>query len=100
MRLAGRVALYRSAVHLARGTEPTMRELLLKLSIPRTFLYPEAYGAFPGARQLSEAGVRVVPVPECGHNIMLDNPAAFAEETARALTLSEAGRRRKPTRGV
>lgn len=91
MRLAGREALYRSAMHLARGTEPTMRELLLKLSIPRTFLYPEANGAFPGARQLSGAGVRVVPVPECGHNIMLDNPAAFAEETARALSLSEAG---------
>src|SRR5487761_795534 len=34
MRLAGREALYRSAVHLAKGTVPTMRELLAALSIP------------------------------------------------------------------
>lgn len=44
MRLAGRTALYRSAVHLARGTSPTMRELLLELPIPRAFVYPAADG--------------------------------------------------------
>lgn len=42
MRLAGREALYRSAVHLAAGTVPTMRELLAELPIPRTYLVPEA----------------------------------------------------------
>jgi pimeloyl-ACP methyl ester carboxylesterase len=26
-----------------------------------------------------------VAVPDCGHNIMLDNPEAFARETASAL---------------
>ncbi|WP_143076855.1 alpha/beta fold hydrolase, partial [Streptomyces sp. MUSC 14] len=38
MRLAGREALHRSAVHLVRGTVPTMRELLLDLDIPRAYL--------------------------------------------------------------
>ncbi|MEU6242359.1 alpha/beta hydrolase [Streptomyces sp. NPDC047024] len=85
MRLADRTALHRSAVRLTRGTTPTMRELLLKLPIPRTFLFPEADGPFPGTEELEKAGVRVVAIPDCGHNIMLDNPEAFARETAAAL---------------
>jgi pimeloyl-ACP methyl ester carboxylesterase len=32
---------------------------------------------------LEAAGVRVVTIPEAGHNIMLDTPTAFAEEVAR-----------------
>jgi pimeloyl-ACP methyl ester carboxylesterase len=85
MRLAGREALHRSAINLTRGTVPTMRELLLDLKIPRTYLLPEADGPLPGADALVEAGVAVVPVPDCGHNIMLDNPDAFARATAAAL---------------
>ncbi|MFI1256180.1 alpha/beta fold hydrolase [Streptomyces netropsis] len=85
MRLAGREALHRSATQLIRGTVPTMRELLLDLEIPRTYLLPEADGPLPGADALTAAGVSVVPVPDCGHNIMLDNPQAFAHATAAAL---------------
>ncbi|MFB6845216.1 alpha/beta fold hydrolase [Streptomyces sp. NPDC056373] len=85
MRLAGREALHRSALHLTRGTTPTMRELLLDLKIPRTFLLPEADGPLPGADALAEAGVSVVAIPDCGHNIMLDNREAFVEATAAAL---------------
>lgn len=76
MRLAGREALYRSAVHLARGTTPTMREHLLGLDIPRTFIHPEQDPPI-GSRQLSSAGVALVPVAGAGHNVMLDNPEAF-----------------------
>lgn len=90
MRLAGRTALHRTAVHLAAGSTPTMRELLLDLKIPRTFLYPEADGTFAGAEALEAAGVEVVAVPDCGHNIMLDNPDAFARATAAALTRTTA----------
>ncbi|MCK7622293.1 alpha/beta hydrolase [Streptomyces sp. RS10V-4] len=86
MRLAGREALHRSAVHLARGTDPTMRELLLGLAVPRTYLSPESDGPLPGAAQLTDAGVCLVAIPHCGHNIMLDNPDAFSRATARALT--------------
>ncbi|MFF7788508.1 alpha/beta fold hydrolase [Streptomyces sp. NPDC007991] len=89
MRLAGREALHRSAVHLVRGTVPTMRELLLDLKIPRTFLLPEADGPLPGTDALTASGVSVVAVPDCGHNIMLDNPEAFARVTAAALTDQE-----------
>ncbi|AOP48085.1 alpha/beta fold hydrolase [Streptomyces lydicus] len=86
MRLAGREALHRSAVHLVRGTTPTLRELLLSLPIPRTYLLPESDGPLPGAEALADAGVHVVPIPDCGHNIMLDNPDAFARATSVALT--------------
>ncbi|MGX1562093.1 alpha/beta fold hydrolase [Streptomyces sp. NPDC055506] len=85
MRLAGREALHRSASHLIRGSVPTMRELLLDLKIPRAFLLPEADGPLPGADALVESGVSVVAIPDCGHNIMLDNPEAFVEATAAAL---------------
>ncbi|MEU7428096.1 alpha/beta hydrolase [Streptomyces sp. NPDC040750] len=86
MRLAGREALHRSAVHLTRGTAPTMRELLLDLKIPRTYLLPEADGPLPGTDALTEAGVAVVSIPDCGHNIMLDNSEGFARATAAALS--------------
>ncbi|WP_354643468.1 alpha/beta fold hydrolase [Kitasatospora camelliae] len=84
MRLAGRVGLHRSAVHLARGTAPTMRELLLTLDLPRTFLFPAQDGALPGEEALRASGVTVVAVPDCGHNIMLDSPDAFAHAVAAA----------------
>ncbi|MEV0391193.1 alpha/beta fold hydrolase [Nonomuraea sp. NPDC050643] len=77
MRLADLRGLHRTAVSLARGTTPTMRELLLGLRIPRAFLHPE--GAEPAAAgELRASGVEVLSVPESGHNIMLDNPEAFA----------------------
>ncbi|MFJ3577356.1 alpha/beta fold hydrolase [Streptomyces rubiginosohelvolus] len=89
MRLAGREALHRTATHLVRGIVPTLRELLVELRIPRTYLLPEADGPLPGADALTRAGVSVVPVPDCGHNIMLDNPQGFVRATAAALALPE-----------
>lgn len=62
-----------------------MRELLLDLKIPRTYLHPGADGPLPGTDALREAGVSVVPIPDCGHNVMLDNPEAFVRATAAAL---------------
>ncbi|MEU8111233.1 alpha/beta fold hydrolase [Micromonospora sp. NPDC053740] len=84
MRLTGPEALYRTAVHLGRATTPTMRELLVDLPVPRTYLHP-ADNEPRGARALTDAGVRVVAVPEAGHNIMLDNPDGFVAATEAAL---------------
>jgi pimeloyl-ACP methyl ester carboxylesterase len=61
-----------------------MRELLLDLKIPRSYLRPEADGPLPGEAALTEAGISVVAIPDCGHNIMLDNPDAFASAVAAA----------------
>lgn len=74
MRLAGAVALYRSAASLALFEG---RAILKTLDVPRTYLYPSAAGPLKGADELMAAGVRVVALPDCGHNITLDNPADF-----------------------
>jgi pimeloyl-ACP methyl ester carboxylesterase len=91
MRLAGRTALHRSAVHLTRGTDPTLREHLLGLAIPRTLLRPAAARPLAGTGALTAAGVHVVAVPDCGHSIMLDNPEAFARAAAAALADRDPG---------
>ncbi|WP_406195807.1 alpha/beta hydrolase [Kitasatospora sp. NBC_01560] len=85
MRLAGPEALHRTAVHGTRGTVPTMREILLDLAVPRTFLYPQEDGEPVGAARLRESGVELVAIPDSGHNIMFDNPEAFAAVAAAAL---------------
>ncbi|MEY9862327.1 pimeloyl-ACP methyl ester carboxylesterase [Catenulispora sp. GAS73] len=76
MRMAGPVALYRSAASLAQFEG---RAILKTLDIPRTYLYPSADGPLEGADALRDAGVRVVALPDCGHNITLDNPTGFVE---------------------
>jgi pimeloyl-ACP methyl ester carboxylesterase len=77
MRLADPRALYRSAVNLARGSTPIMRDVLLGLEIPRAYLYPAQDGPPRDPGELRGAGVRLVPIADSGHNIMLDNPEAF-----------------------
>jgi pimeloyl-ACP methyl ester carboxylesterase len=92
MRLAGAVALYRSAASLALFEG---RAILKTLDVPRTYMYPSADGPLKGADELTAAGVRVVALPGCGHNITLDNPAGFVEavlaaEAASAVTAAQA----------
>jgi pimeloyl-ACP methyl ester carboxylesterase len=80
MRLVGPEALYRSAAGMAHVGQdhPSARELLRKLTIPRTHLVQAA------SEEPAEPGVRLVVMPGCGHNIMLDDPEGFAVATAAA----------------
>ncbi|MGW3666129.1 alpha/beta fold hydrolase [Streptomyces sp. NPDC005141] len=82
MRLADPCALHRTAKGLMRGTSPTMRQLLVGLTVERVYLQGELSGELPGAEGLEAAGVRVITVPGAGHNIMFDNPDAFAAAVA------------------
>ncbi|MGW8762767.1 alpha/beta fold hydrolase [Streptomyces sp. NPDC055815] len=84
MRLADPVALHRSAFGLRAGATPSARTLLAELTIPRTLLIGAHSQPPTGTAELAAAGVRVVTVPDAGHNIMLDNPQAFAEHVASA----------------
>nr|WP_101784185.1 alpha/beta hydrolase [Nonomuraea indica] len=86
MRLAGPEALYRSAINLLRGTVPTTRENLERLTIPRTLLHPAVDGPRADAASLTAAGVSLTAIPDCGHNIMLDNLDRFAQAVADALS--------------
>ncbi|MGW5460271.1 alpha/beta fold hydrolase [Streptomyces sp. NPDC003996] len=82
MRLADPRALHRSAVGLRRGSEPVMRTILEKLPVERVYLQGELSGELEGRESLEAAGVRVVTVPGAGHNVMFDNPDAFAAAVA------------------
>lgn len=82
MRLAGPAALHRSAFGLRAGTSPTTRKLLMELPIPRTLMVGSLSQPLTGRSELEAAGVRVVTIPDAGHNIMLDNPDAFADQAA------------------
>ncbi|MGW3335010.1 hypothetical protein ACWDF9_31210 [Streptomyces rubiginosohelvolus] len=46
-------------------------------------------GGSSGIAALTRAGVSVVPVPDRGHTIMLDNPRGFVRATAAALAWPE-----------
>ncbi|MEU6772590.1 alpha/beta hydrolase [Streptomyces sp. NPDC046759] len=82
MRLADPRALHRSAVGLRQGSNPVMRTILEQLSVERVYLQGERSGELAGRKSLEAAGVRVVTVPGAGHNVMFDNPDAFAAAVA------------------
>ncbi|MEU3502931.1 alpha/beta hydrolase [Streptomyces hundungensis] len=83
MRLADPLGLHRTAVALVRGTRPTMRELLMRAKgVDRTYLVGGLDDDLPGRADLTDSGVRVVTIPDAGHNVMFDNPAAFVREVA------------------
>jgi len=82
MRLADPVGLHRSAIGLVRGTRPTMRRMLLDLTVPRTYLVGGLDGELDGWGELEAAGARVESIPGAGHNIMFDAPADFVRAVA------------------
>jgi pimeloyl-ACP methyl ester carboxylesterase len=82
MRLADPRALHRSAVGLVGGSTPLMRTILEAASVDRVYLQGELSGELEGREGLEAAGVRVVTVPDAGHNVMFDNPEAFAAAVA------------------
>ncbi|MEU9790359.1 alpha/beta hydrolase [Streptomyces sparsogenes] len=82
MRLADPMALHRSASALVRGTEPTMRRMLLGLDVPRAYLVGGDGDGLAGRAELEAAGVVVRTVPGAGHNVMFDDPVAFAAAVA------------------
>lgn len=82
MRLADPLALYRSATGLMRGTEPTMRRMLMESPAERVFLQGARSGELPGSEELMAAGVRVESVPEAGHTLMFDRPDALVRAVA------------------
>lgn len=79
MRLADPLALHRSATALVAATRPTMRRMLMAAtSVDRVYLQGGLSGELPGEDGLVASGVRVVSVPDAGHNVMLEAPEAFA----------------------
>jgi pimeloyl-ACP methyl ester carboxylesterase len=85
-------AMYRTARSLVELTRPTIREQLINLDLPRTFIVGawtlEAEEKPPSGEAgegLEDAGVRVLIVPDAGHPMMFQNPDGFAVAIADAL---------------
>jgi haloalkane dehalogenase len=79
------IGLYRSAVGLVKGTQPTMRERLYEMSIPRVYVFGEQNLPDEEMELLPEHGVQVDVVPKAGHDMAFDNPTGVAETLSRAL---------------
>ncbi|TDB78089.1 alpha/beta fold hydrolase [Micromonospora sp. KC723] len=63
----------------------TMRQMLERRPIPRTFVQGERGLPVRDPDGLTAAGVRVVTVPNAGHDVLLDNPEEFARVAAAGL---------------
>ena len=90
LRLCAPFAVYRSAVSLIAGTEPSLREMLRALRIPRTFVASSDGEGVERAEGLDAAGVRVVVIPDSGHSMMVDQPEIFVRELTAALAADHA----------
>ena len=79
LRQALPAAMYRASVSLLANRAPTFRDQLLAIGsrIPTTFLYGSHTPGLTGLDALASAGVTVVEIPDAGHVMMDDNPAAF-----------------------
>ncbi|MFF6910795.1 alpha/beta fold hydrolase [Streptomyces sp. NPDC012389] len=82
MRLANPLALHRSATGLVRGTDPTVRRMLMESAVDRSFIQETLSGELPGAADLVASGVRVIESPGAGHNVMFDRPDVLAAAVA------------------
>jgi|RhiMetdeSRZDD1v2_1073273.scaffolds.fasta_scaffold579700_2 pimeloyl-ACP methyl ester carboxylesterase len=85
LRLCDARAVYRSAVGLINGTSPTMREMLVAMTIPRTFIHGDHGEELLDAEGLRAAGVDVLTIPDAGHLMMHDAPEAFVAALVTAL---------------
>ncbi|MEO8437916.1 MAG: alpha/beta hydrolase [Chloroflexota bacterium] len=81
-------AIYREAVSMANGTNPSIRSLLERLAMPRWYLIGELSdpeGLEPG---LAAIGVGWKVVPDTGHPMGLQNPAGFAQTISEVLAIA------------
>lgn len=88
--LTSPLGFYRGAVSLVKGTEPVMWEQLLKLPIPRTYIFGtrslEGYEEDRALRKrLERHDIQVATVPDAGHGMMAENPLGFAMVVGEAL---------------
>lgn len=90
--LASPRAMYRTARSLVDLTQPTTREQLVHLDLPRAFIVGartlEADAKPPSGEAgegLEATDVRVIVVPDAGHPMMFQNPDGFASAIGEAL---------------
>jgi pimeloyl-ACP methyl ester carboxylesterase len=79
-------AVHRSAVSLVAGSDPSWREILRSLPMPRAIIFGEKSLPDPDVEALPRMGVETLIVPNAGHGMATENPAGLATAIAAALT--------------
>lgn len=83
-RMMSPTAVHRTATSVVEGSDPSTRDVLKRLPMPRTFVVGELSEETVD-RDLVDAGVRWDVVPQAGHPMGLQNPRGLAEVVARSL---------------
>lgn len=78
-------AVHRAAASLVAGSDPSWRDHLLALTIPRTVIFGSESLPDPDVETLPSHGVAVDVVADAGHAMARQNPAGLAEALRRAL---------------
>jgi pimeloyl-ACP methyl ester carboxylesterase len=79
-------AVHRTARSLVEGSNPTWRNVLANLAVPRTLIVGEQSLPYRDASGLPEAGIEIAIVPRAGHSIPWDNPTGLAAAIAAGLS--------------
>jgi pimeloyl-ACP methyl ester carboxylesterase len=95
LQVAAPDAVHRTARSLVEMPRPTVREQLVQVTMPRSFLVGArtleaetpsgAIADWTYVQGLSDAGVRLLVVPDAGHGMMSDNPDGFVRTLVQAL---------------
>ena len=72
-------ALHRGFVSLVQGAQPSWRDQLYRLDIPRAYVFGEYSLPDPDFEVLPTHGINVAIVPQAGHLMVYENPDGFAE---------------------
>jgi pimeloyl-ACP methyl ester carboxylesterase len=62
--------------------QPSWRDILYQLTIPRTYLFGEYSLPDADSTLLPAHGIQVAIVPQAGHGMMWENPPGFAASIA------------------
>lgn len=87
MRVSDPRSVYFGAVSLVEGSEPTWREQLYDLAIPRSFIFGEQSLPDPDVDELGAHGIDTMIVAGAGHSMSTQNPLGLAECLANASSL-------------
>lgn len=72
-------AVHRAATSLIVGSNPSWRELLVGMTMPRTVIFGEESLPDEDTQRLSQLGINVCVVPQAGHAMACQNPAGLAK---------------------
>ena len=78
-------AAWRISRSAIRGGSPSWRQQLYDLGKPKSYLFGEHTLPSEDVEALRANGVRVEIIPDAGHSMALDNPAALADTIAKIL---------------